>query len=298
MSTPMVSVIVPSYNHGKYIQECIQSIIDQDYQNIELIIIDDGSNDDSVEKIRELATACTQRFVRFEFRTRPNKGLCATLNEGLAWCKGVYFSPSASDDVLLKNKITAQVDGLERNAKFGVVAVFSGISVFNEDSKKIKEKSSRECIFGFEEAFLRSRRMTGQSVMMVRASVLAVGGYDPRFKIEDLYLFLKLTEKGGKLLTIKGIGVKYRKHNDNFSSKHSEMWLSVRGILDQYKYHPLYHKAVSSSMMIQARGLLRSDSKLLSLLWAFNAIKEYPGILFSRSMIKFFVKIFMPKALR
>ena len=105
---PLVSVAIPCYNHERFVQDSIQSIIDQTYQNIELIIIDDGSRDGSVEKIKEMIPACQERFVRFEFRHRPNKGLSATLNEALEWCEGKYFSALASDDIVLKNKIDKQ----------------------------------------------------------------------------------------------------------------------------------------------------------------------------------------------
>ncbi|MCD2506173.1 glycosyltransferase family A protein, partial [Staphylococcus aureus] len=73
-------------------------MIDQDYENIELIIIDDGSKDNSVIKIQEMVECCKQRFTRFEFRSRANIGLSATLNEALEWCEGEYFSALASDD--------------------------------------------------------------------------------------------------------------------------------------------------------------------------------------------------------
>lgn len=75
---PLVSVVIPCYNHESFVQDSIQSVIDQPYQNIELIIIDDGSKDGSVEKIQEMIPACQERFVRFEFQYRPNKGLSAT----------------------------------------------------------------------------------------------------------------------------------------------------------------------------------------------------------------------------
>ncbi|EPK1752121.1 glycosyltransferase family 2 protein, partial [Acinetobacter baumannii] len=97
IKTPLVSIVIPCYNHVDYVQDCIQSIIDQTYQNIELIIIDDGSKDESVLKINEMLKKCENRFSRFEFRHRPNKGLSATLNEALEWCQGEYFATLASD---------------------------------------------------------------------------------------------------------------------------------------------------------------------------------------------------------
>ena len=102
---PLVSVVIPCYNHESFVQDSIQSVIDQTYQNIELIIIDDGSKDGSVEKIKEMIPACQERFIRFEFRHRPNKGLSATLNEALEWCEGEFFSPLASDASFSASKI-------------------------------------------------------------------------------------------------------------------------------------------------------------------------------------------------
>ena len=97
---PLVSVVIPCYNHEKFVQDCIQSVIDQTYENIELIIIDDGSKDNSVKVIQELADK-----YGFTFIHRPNKGLSATLNEGIRLSKGKYFSAIASDDILFLEKI-------------------------------------------------------------------------------------------------------------------------------------------------------------------------------------------------
>lgn len=70
---PLVSVVIPCYSHGNFVQDCIQSVISQTYQNIELIIIDDGSKDNSISKIEEMIEKCEKRFVRFEFRHRQIK---------------------------------------------------------------------------------------------------------------------------------------------------------------------------------------------------------------------------------
>ena len=102
---PLISVVIPCYNHENFVQEAIQSVIDQDYKNIELLIIDDGSKDSSVEKIEELIPVCKQRFNRFEFKSRANKGISATLNEALAWANGDFFTICASDDSFHRNKI-------------------------------------------------------------------------------------------------------------------------------------------------------------------------------------------------
>ncbi len=70
MQLPLVTVVIPSYNHQNFVQDSIRSIIQQSYQNIELLVIDDGSSDQSIEKIKEMVEQCEERFVRFEFRYR------------------------------------------------------------------------------------------------------------------------------------------------------------------------------------------------------------------------------------
>ncbi len=112
---PLVSVVVPCYNHEKYVKETIESIINQTYKNIELIVIDDGSKDNSVQVIQEMADKHGFTFVH-----RPNKGLSATLNEGIRLSKGKYFCAIASDDILMLEKIEKQVTFMEANPEYGM----------------------------------------------------------------------------------------------------------------------------------------------------------------------------------
>ncbi|MEX3718054.1 glycosyltransferase family 2 protein [Acinetobacter baumannii] len=141
---PLVSIVIPCYNHANFVQDCIQSVIAQTYQNIELIIIDDGSKDGSVEKIQEFIGECEKRFVRFEFRNRPNKGLSATLNEALEWCQGEYFSAIASDDMMLNDKIEIQIDFLKNSIDSTIVGVFGGYNLIDDTDAIIKTILKKE----------------------------------------------------------------------------------------------------------------------------------------------------------
>ena len=148
---PLVSVVIPCYNHENYVQDSIQSVINQTYQNIELIIIDDGSKDGSVEKIKEMIPACQESFIRFEFRHRPNKGLSATLNEALEWCEGEFFSPLASDDRYFRNKVLSQVEKISEFDE--VIALSSNISYIDETDNFIRNTNNPERIYFFEDIF-------------------------------------------------------------------------------------------------------------------------------------------------
>ncbi|MFT0213776.1 glycosyltransferase [Pseudomonas sp. F1_0610] len=285
---PLVSIVVPCYNHENFVQETIQSIIDQDYKNIELIIIDDGSKDNSVSMIQKLVPACEARFVRFEFRHRQNKGLCATLNEGLAWSRGQYFSPSASDDILEFDKISIQVNILNKEHTEDIAGVFTGISIINESKEIIKIRGANKVI-GFREAFLRSALMPGQAFMAKRSILNEVSGYNENFKIEDLDLFLRICSAGYFLVSINKPLVYYRQHENNLSSNFNIMLDAVKNILAQYSNNPLYAKALSNSIMIEAHGVQRS-SKRKSWYVMFDAIKTYPLNIFSKSFVWYFIK--------
>lgn len=106
-----VTVIVPSYNHEEYIQKCIESIMHQSYRNFELIVVDDGSNDGSVEKIVEL-----QSKYNFKAIFQENLGLAKTMNKCLMhYCNSKYFTFCASDDYWAEKKLEYQVSFMEAN---------------------------------------------------------------------------------------------------------------------------------------------------------------------------------------
>lgn len=90
---PLVTVIIPSYNHERYISQSIESVVFQSYKNIEIIVIDDGSKDQSVTLINGLADK-----YGFIVIARENRGVAKTLNEGIGLARGKYMSFLASDD--------------------------------------------------------------------------------------------------------------------------------------------------------------------------------------------------------
>jgi len=117
----LVSVIIPAYNHEKYVQEAIQSIIEQTYQNIELIIIDDGSKDSTWQKINEKKEICEKRFLNVTFETQENQGTYTTLNRLLEKARGEYIYLIASDDIATPKAIELEWEFLSKNPDFALV---------------------------------------------------------------------------------------------------------------------------------------------------------------------------------
>ncbi len=120
LETPLVSVIIPAYNHEKYIQDTIKSIINQTYNNIELIIIDDGSPDNTWEKIQELKDECENIFKRVVFKTKKNSGMEDSLNIGVSLAQGEYIFIIASDDIAKPELIETEVNFLIKNPEYSL----------------------------------------------------------------------------------------------------------------------------------------------------------------------------------
>ncbi|HML06687.1 MAG TPA: glycosyltransferase [Xanthobacteraceae bacterium] len=105
-AAPLVSIVMPSYNHGRFVTDAVRSVYQQTYRPIELIIIDDGSSDGSPEIIREfLATASPPDGISVHFSARQNRGAPITINEGIAQARGSYVAILNSDDAYVPERI-------------------------------------------------------------------------------------------------------------------------------------------------------------------------------------------------
>ena len=118
----LVSVIIPAYNHEQYIQESIKSVINQTYQNIELVVIDDGSKDSTWQKICEMKPESKERFTQIHFETKKNEGVSKTLQKLLSLATGDYLYYFSSDDIMKPEAIETLINFLESNPKY-VLAV-------------------------------------------------------------------------------------------------------------------------------------------------------------------------------
>ena len=188
---PLVSIIIPCYNHEKYVADAINSIINQTYKNIELILIDDGSQDNSKNVIMGLLDKCNSRFSRVYFDSRINKGLCKTINEALEVCQGKYVSLIASDDLMLPEKTTIQVEFLERQPD--VSGVFAAVELIDNKNNVVGQRISNKTEFSFDEIMLNKHDLPTLTQMFRLEEIVSNGGYDDRVKIEDWYMLLKLS---------------------------------------------------------------------------------------------------------
>lgn len=290
----LVSVVIPCYNHQNYVQEALNSVISQTYKNIELIIIDDGSKDNSVEKIKELEVKCTERFSRFEFRARPNKGLCETLNEGFSWCEGDYIGVLASDDAYLPHKIEKQVQYLGECDK-NIVGIFGSINFVDENGKITQVHHIKNRKYDFKSIFLHRHDLPATTSMLRAEAIKNIGKLPQYLIIEDWYMWLKLTENGRLLKGIDEVFTNYRRHDTNLSSNDEQGVIRMNKgrlqIIDCFKDNDLYDKAKSNILLlVNVNEYLPFLSIKEYLLLLFNVVKLNPRILFTKT---FFISLYI-----
>lgn len=116
----LISVLMPAYNHGKYVEAAVRSVMGQDWPRIELIVVDDGSRDDTWAVLRRLRPECERRFERVVMETQPNQGTCVTVNRLCSMARGRFVTVLASDDVFLPGAFGTLAAPLLADASFGV----------------------------------------------------------------------------------------------------------------------------------------------------------------------------------
>ena len=232
---PLVSVILPSFNHRRYVNESIQSVLQQTYSNIQLIVIDDGSTDGSAEYIAELAGQHG-----FEYIAQANVGLITTLNRAKQRVRGKYVSFSASDDFYHSQKIERLVIFLEKHPEYAMVhSKIIHVDDQSKETRRIDEYCPSGQVFG---ALLRGDFHVNGLSAMVRADVYSQFQYG-QFYIDDWYMWLRIAEKF-PVGHVDEYLAYYRRHDNHLSGKADKMMVAEKSILDCFTYAPDYTEAV------------------------------------------------------
>ena len=247
---PLVSVIIPAYNHELYIRDTLKSIIRQSYEHIELIIIDDGSKDDTLKVIGSMRSICEQRFLRVHVETQENQGTCTTLNKLISLAKGEYVLLIASDDELLPNAVASLVEKMEQTPDAGLVTGRNVImdgegkpcfwdAVRNNvyDSTKATYLSFSDFLdattyptthpkWGTYEALLKGNHVPNG--YLIRKSILdSVPRFTKEAPLEDWWLMLQIA-KVSRIVSIDEDTFRYRWHSANTIKQTEKMNLYAR----------------------------------------------------------------------
>lgn len=224
MEQPLVSVIVVSYNHSKYIRENLDSIKAQTYPNIELIIADDASKDNSVE-VFEAWLSENNYSAKKNFH-KQNTGLATTLNECLEMVTGKYVKIIATDDFLHPESIEKCVEKLEELGEdYGMV--FTDTYAVDENSKKQEDIANYSEIGNVspeqfsKDLISKGNRIAALTVLMKTEAVKKTGKYDSKFIVEDYFRWLKISEHF-KIAYVNEKLTYYRQHESNLSKEKTD----------------------------------------------------------------------------
>ncbi|HEU18762.1 MAG TPA: glycosyltransferase family 2 protein [Deltaproteobacteria bacterium] len=241
---PVVSVIVPAYNHENYISDCLCSIMDQNYPNIDLIVLNDGSTDRTDQKIRKILEKHPSGF---RYISHANQGLIKTLNRGLQLSRGKYFCEVASDDMLLPESIKKRLDFLEADPAFDVVFAdryrLDGVHRTKIRSSKGKESSYRSPQYTLENVIEGIARIQFATGMFKKSFLDRLGGFDEDFHFyEDIAMQYQLAIHA-KIGYLDEPVMYHRKHSDNTSM--NRYWVRKEKMLALEKLLSLENEELS-----------------------------------------------------
>lgn len=204
MKKPLVTIFSSCYNHEKFLDDYFESIINQTYEQIELVLIDDCSKDRSCLIIENWLPRLNERFVSVYYLPQEeNKGIVHNCNEGLRLANGVYFSPFDSDDVMHPERIEKCVAFLEANPDYALV--HSNGYVIGEEfsysayssyhfTKKLRNAKTLPNPEDYFERLLIGNCITSSSVCFKTDIARQLGGYCKDYIHEDYYMWLKFAK--------------------------------------------------------------------------------------------------------
>jgi alpha-1,6-rhamnosyltransferase len=235
--TPLVSIVAPCYNAEKYLEEAIQSIFGQEYPNFEVIVVDDGSTDNSVALLKQL-----QKTYDFQLYTQPNQGVSAALNHGLRYAKGDYVSTPDLDDIMLPQSLRIRVDYLNPRPNVGCVGAL--IIYMDSDGKTIKQQQRDQIrTYNFDQ-ILSQAVVIGAPVALYRMSAMrSAGFYAPHLRVQDFQMTLRIARLGYEVHELPVCVTRYRRHPNNLSRKYKVLLQADLEAIEPYLSHPAYQSA-------------------------------------------------------
>ncbi len=277
---PLVSIVIPAFNHGKFLHAAIDSILNQTYPNIELIVIDDGSTDNTKEVLSNYGD-------QFFWKSQSNMGQAATLNKGWAMSTGEILAYISADDFLLPEAVAKIVARLLSDSD--LVLCYPDFCLVDENSRIIRRIKAPE--FDFCKMVSKLQCAPGPGAFFKKEAYLKAGEWNTclvRFPDYDYWLRLALY---GKFEHLSENLASFRVHLGSTSSRSlseksaDEIIFILKTYFDRINLpqhiYSLKNLAESNAFLVSAQMHFRSGRYFIALNRIHSAIKNKPSIIIS-----------------
>jgi len=284
---PLVSIIVITYNSSKFVLETLESAKAQTYQNIELIVSDDASTDNTVEICKEWIDKNKNRFVRTELITvEKNTGISANCNRGVKVAKGEWLKFIAGDDYLTKDAISALINFTK---KYNNVSIFCGNAIKIDEKGNILGKIFRkDNTYSFKLwRVLGEGGIIAPTAFINKTVLLKLGGFSEEFVFEDYPFWLKTLYNKFKILYVNYDICYYRKYNKSVSFNYS-LSLDILKVQSEYKNKYYFPFSINLYHYIMLAKNLNNDNLKNAFKESLLIIKKFPISIF----VFFFPKLY------
>jgi glycosyltransferase involved in cell wall biosynthesis len=216
--TPDFSVIMPVYNAGGYLDSAIQSVLDQTFENFELILVDDGSSDESPD----VCKAAQNRDPRIQFISQQNAGPGAAMNTGIKIARAPWIVVMHADDLMMPNRLKVVHEAIQAETQ-NVGLITSQVELIGTQGKSLGKATPELPTNPFFLCGTNPNYVVGglfhPAVVLSRQALAEIGGYSPDCRLnEDVEMFNRLVERGYGIRVIPQILMRYRIHGSAASA--------------------------------------------------------------------------------
>ena len=232
-TAPLVSVLIPLYNHEKYVADCIDSIVGQDYQNIEIVLVDDASTDHGLRVAKDKLASC--RVAHTILENAVNAGICATLNRAVQVAHGQYACMIASDDLLAMGRIKRHVQILEECINPAIVACHGPLQLMSEDGVLAGLKGNLTGKRHYELASVVTKTACPSlQGCTFAADTLKKFPFDETLFFEDWDFFIRFFLEGYGVSWDEAVSARYRVHEGGANRQIERMIRSRQDIRNKH----------------------------------------------------------------
>ena len=236
-TAPLVAVIIPTYNRAHIIRRALHSVLHQTYQNLEVIVVDDGSTDNTEKLVQSFADSRV-RYIRHETRM----GAPAARNTGINATKADFIAFQDSDDEWLCNKLEKQIDAFSKvDSKVGVV--YTGFLRLENNIATYYPPLDRKIISGdILESLLKGNFITTQAALIKRECFVKAGMFDENMpRLQDWELFIRIA-KHYEFFCVNEPLLLVFYSSESISSDHSKHGIALKLLLDKHRDIFIAHK--------------------------------------------------------